>query len=136
MEYTFELYDSIEAQQLLVPSLLLQPFVENAIWHGLSTRKGKKRLSLKVELLEPSNDLQITIEDNGIGRRASRLRNSQNPLKSQSLGLSIVNDRLDFYSKKYAGDFHFLVEDLVDASGKALGTKVVVTLPRLLLENH
>lgn len=136
MEYTFELESSIEAQELLVPSLLLQPFVENAIWHGLSTRKGKKKLGLKVELLEPSNDLQITIEDNGIGRRASRLRNSQNPLKSQSLGLSIVNDRLDFYSKKYAGDFHFTVEDLVDESGKALGTKVVVTLPRLLLENH
>lgn len=136
MEYTFELDGSVQTDRLLVPSLLLQPFIENAIWHGLSTKKGKKRLGLKVEIVEPSNDLQITIADNGIGRRASRIRNSQNPLKSQSLGLTIIKDRLDFYSKKYDGDFHFSVEDLADGSGKALGTKVVVALPRLFSENH
>jgi sensor histidine kinase YesM len=79
MEYCLEMDEAIPSDDLLVPSLLLQPFVENAIWHGLSTKKGKKKLLLKVEEMKPSKSLRITIEDNGIGRKASQVRNSQNP---------------------------------------------------------
>ncbi|RIV44548.1 histidine kinase [Flagellimonas pelagia] len=135
MEYILEMDKDIPAHIILVPSLLLQPFVENSIWHGLSTRNGKKKLSIKVEGKEPSENLTITIADNGIGRQASRAKNNQNPLKGQSLGLSIIKDRLDFFSKKYQGDFNFAIHDLVDKkTGKPLGTEVVILMPKLMPE--
>ena len=101
-----------------------------------TTRKGKKRLEIGVQQSESADHLQITIEDNGIGRQASQLRNYQNPLKSQSLGLSIIQDRLDFFSKRYKGNFNFIVYDLKDdKSAMAMGTKVVLNLPKLVVEN-
>ncbi|RUA19182.1 MAG: hypothetical protein DSY83_00810, partial [Flavobacteriia bacterium] len=122
---------------MLELDLLLQPFVENSIWHGLSTRNGKKKLSIKVEGTDPSESLRITIADNGIGRQASQAKNNQNPLKGQSLGLSIIKDRLDFFSKKYMGDFNFIIHDLMDEkSGKPLGTKVVIQMPKLMPESR
>ena len=137
MEYTLEMDTDIPAHIILVPSLLLQPFVENSIWHGLSTRNGKKKLSIKVEGTDPSESLRITIADNGIGRQASQAKNNQNPLKGQSLGLSIIKDRLDFFSKKYMGDFNFIIHDLMDEkSGKPLGTKVVIQMPKLMPESR
>ncbi|WP_228236739.1 histidine kinase [Allomuricauda sp. M10] len=135
MEYTLAMDKDIPAHIILVPSLLLQPFVENSIWHGLSTRAGKKKLTIKVEGKDPSDPLKIIISDNGIGRQASRAKNIQNPLKGQSLGLSIIKDRLDFFSKKYQGDFNFAIHDLVDEkSGKPLGTEVVIHMPKLMPE--
>ena len=136
IEYMVHIDKELSVDHILIPSLLLQPFVENAIWHGLTTRKGKKRLEIGVQQSESADHLQITIEDNGIGRQASQLRNYQNPLKSQSLGLSIIQDRLDFFSKRYKGNFNFIVYDLKDdKSAMAMGTKVVLNLPKLVVEN-
>ncbi|MCB0374100.1 MAG: histidine kinase, partial [Muricauda sp.] len=129
IEYMVHIDKKLSAEHILIPSLLLQPFVENSIWHGLTTKKGKKRLEIVVQALEGSDHLEITIEDNGVGRQASQLRNHQNPLKSKSLGLSIIQDRLDFFSKKYKGNFNFTVYDLKDEKlDKATGTKVVLNL--------
>lgn len=136
IEYMVHIDKKLSAEHILIPSLLLQPFVENSIWHGLTTKKGKKRLEIVVQALEGSDHLEITIEDNGIGRQASQLRNHQNPLKSKSLGLSIIQDRLDFFSKKFKGNFNFTVYDLKDEKlDKATGTKVVLNLPKLMVEN-
>jgi len=136
IEYLVHIDKNISAGHIVIPSLLLQPFVENSIWHGLTTQKGKKRLEIGVQESERTDHLQITIEDNGIGRQASQLRNYQNPLKSQSLGLSIIQDRLDFFSKKHKGNFNFKVYDLKnDKTGEALGTKVILTLPKIVVEN-
>ena len=136
IEYMVHIDKKLSAEHILIPSLLLQPFVENSIWHGLTTKKGKKRLEIVVQALEGSDHLEITIEDNGVGRQASQLRNHQNPLKSKSLGLSIIQDRLDFFSKKYKGNFNFTVYDLKDETlDKATGTKVVLNLPKLMVEN-
>ena len=136
IEYMVHIDKKLSAEHILIPSLLLQPFVENSIWHGLTTKKGKKRLEIVVQALEGSDHLEITIEDNGVGRQASQLRNHQNPLKSKSLGLSIIQDRLDFFSKKYKGNFNFTVYDLKDEKlDKGTGTKVVLNLPKLMVEN-
>lgn len=135
IEYIAEIDQRIPTDNILIPSLLLQPFVENSIWHGLTTRRGKKRLEIKVYEPEGSENLQIAIADNGIGRQASRAKNNQNPLKGQSLGLSIIKDRLDFFSKKYQGDFNFAIHDLVDKkTGKPFGTEVVIQMPKLMPE--
>jgi len=136
IEYMVHIDKKLLVDHILIPSLLLQPFVENSIWHGLATKNGKKRLEIGIKTLKGSDYLEITIEDNGIGRQSSQLRNHQNPLKSKSLGLSIIQDRLDFFSKRYKGNFNFTVYDLRDKkSDKAMGTKVVLNLPKFVVEN-
>lgn len=136
--YETQIEEGLSIDHILIPSLLLQPFVENSIWHGLTTKKGQKRLQITVNSLEGSAAyLQICIEDNGVGRKASQLRNHENPFKSKSLGLSIIQDRLEFFTKKYSGDFKFDVVDLLDdKTGAALGTKVVLTMPILIMDGH
>ncbi|MBW8199041.1 sensor histidine kinase [Flagellimonas abyssi] len=134
IEYIAEIDDGVSTDAILIPSLILQPFVENSIWHGLTTKSGKKRLIIKVQESEKEDCLKVIVEDNGVGRQASRLKNLQNPLKGQSLGLSIVQDRLDFFSKKYHEDFSYTIYDIKDEeTGKALGTRVIVNLPKLMV---
>ncbi|MAU16995.1 MAG: hypothetical protein CMH46_15815 [Muricauda sp.] len=132
--YICRIEENLKPDQVLVPSLLLQPFVENSIWHGLTTKEGEKRLEIGFKTIKSTNRLRITIEDNGIGREASQLRNLQNPLKGKSLGLSIIKDRLEFFSKKFKDDFHVKIIDLKDeTTGMAKGTKVVLSLPVLIV---
>ncbi len=132
--YSCHIDENLKPDQVLIPALLLQPFVENSIWHGLTTKKGEKRLKIEIKIMEGSDRLQIIIEDNGIGREASQLRNLQNPLKDHSLGHSIIQDRLEFFSKKFNDDFHVRVIDLRDeATGIVKGTKVVLSMPILVV---
>lgn len=132
IEYNAEIDEGIAPDDILIPSLILQPFVENSIWHGLTTKKGKKQLVIKVQETDEGGCLTVIVEDNGVGREASRLKNRQNPLKGQSLGLTIVQDRLDFFSKKYHEDFSYTIYDIKEEeTGKALGTRVVMKLPKL-----
>ncbi|WP_108245537.1 histidine kinase [Muricauda brasiliensis] len=132
IEYNAEIDEGIAPDDILIPSLILQPFVENSIWHGLTTKKGKKQLVIKVQETDEGGCLTVIVEDNGVGREASRLKNRQNPLKGQSLGLTIVQDRLDFFSKKYHEDFSYTIYDIKDEeTGKALGTTVIMNLPKL-----
>ncbi|MCK0161126.1 sensor histidine kinase [Allomuricauda sp. F6463D] len=137
IEYVVEIDDEISTDIVLIPSLILQPFVENSIWHGLTTKSGKKQLFIKVGKIKKTGCLQIIVEDNGVGRLASRFKNQQNPLKGQSLGLSIVRDRLEFFSKKQKKDFSFGIHDLKnDETGEVLGTRVIVNLPKLTTKRY
>ncbi|SHI34029.1 sensor histidine kinase [Pseudozobellia thermophila] len=129
--YTYHVDESLKPDQVLIPSLLLQPFVENSIWHGLTTKKGDKLLKIEIKAEGPDR-LRITVEDNGIGREASQKRNLHAQFKDKSLGLSILQDRLDFFSKKFKEEFKVRVIDLKEEkTGKPMGTKVVLSLPIL-----
>ncbi len=125
--------ESIELEQVMVPSLFLQPFIENAIWHGLSTKAGKKLLTLSVRRPNTDHTLEIEITDNGIGRKATELRNSENTIKKSSLGLVMTRDRLDLFSKKFDKPYYFKINDLVDTkTKKSLGTQVLIKLPEIV----
>ncbi|MFY0714883.1 histidine kinase [Seonamhaeicola sp. NFXS20] len=133
INYTYRIDKNLKLDQIMIPSLLFQPFVENSIWHGLTTKKGEKKLKIEIKLQE-SNRLQITIQDNGIGRKLSQLRNYQNTLKDKSLGLSIIEERLRFFSKKFKTDFDLKLFDLMDEkTGKSKGTKVELSIPILMV---
>ncbi|WP_235982370.1 histidine kinase [Gelidibacter maritimus] len=113
--------DSKEAlSQFEIPPLLLQPIVENAIWHGLHpSLKAEKRLTIT---FDTSKDLKIIIEDNGIGRKASekskRLHNS--------MGTTIVQDRLTLYNHLNDLAIYLQITDL-EEDNRALGTRITLT---------
>lgn len=109
--------------QTKIPPFILQPFLENAIWHGIATKKEKRvDLSIKVQ----NDKIYIEIQDNGIGRKkADEVRKLKSDYK-KSLGLSIINEVLTNY---YNDDYSLSFIDLYDKEEQPQGTKVILELP-------
>ncbi|GGE34533.1 histidine kinase [Psychroflexus planctonicus] len=122
IDVSFDIPFELGLSSIKVPPLLLQPFVENAIWHGLSSLENNKKLHFKVRKLE--NGIQLKIIDNGIGRKASKQNYKQKKIKKSSLGLQISNERIDFFNKREKLDYKFSILDLQDTNGNACGTEV------------
>jgi ligand-binding sensor domain-containing protein len=106
-----------------IPAMLVQPFVENAIKHGLSHKEGDKHLSIIFS--ECTNDLlQVVVEDNGIGRQQSAIINQTRLVSHQSMGMKITHERLslqDQWSKQ-----NIRIEDLLNNQAKSIGTRVTI----------
>ena len=119
-EFIYELDSSIDANETLIPPMMLQPYIENAIKHGLMNKTGKKRLILK--LIQVHNQIMISIIDNGIGRKQASLFQKNAP-KYQSMGMSINTERVNLLSQ--TNDLHIKIdiEDLTE------GTAVVIHIP-------
>uniref|UniRef100_UPI004049CDC2 tetratricopeptide repeat-containing sensor histidine kinase n=1 Tax=Gelidibacter sp. TaxID=2018083 RepID=UPI004049CDC2 len=119
---------NINTASIKVPSLILQPFLENSLWHGLSSKKEDKKIVLNVS--KTSDEfVTISIIDNGIGRNASAKINDNKLLKRKSVGLAITKARLANFSKGFTNTYKIDIEDLYSETNKAIGTKVVVQIP-------
>ncbi len=129
-KFVVEISENLDIESLKVPPLVIQPFIENAIWHGLSLIKKDGLLLLKIVLV--NNSLEIHIIDNGIGREASRILN-KNKIHT-SKGISITEERLEIFSRIYKLDKSFKIIDLKDDDNKNMGTEVIIKLP--LLDKH
>lgn len=110
-----------------VPSLLIQPFVENAIEHGLS-HSDKNDLSLTVKAVLENDHIIYTIEDNGIGRRQSAAYNQQNKPYHKSVGLSITTDRLKLLNAAAYNDNNVQITDLYTTQHEPAGTRVTLKI--------
>ncbi len=128
INYNTKISSDIDLQAIKVPSLILQPFLENALWHGLSSKKDNKTISLDVTN-ESGSFITITITDNGIGRiEAQKIKDSK-ILNRKSLGIAITNERLANFYKGYNKEYSIEIKDLYDENNKAIGTKVIITIP-------
>ncbi|MBL7951787.1 MAG: tetratricopeptide repeat protein [Flavobacteriales bacterium] len=109
-----------------LPALITQPFVENAVWHGLAHKQGERTLKVRFSL---KNDAVIcTITDNGIGRtRAARLKEESNAAHA-SLGMQLTSERLKLLSRRLGEQDAIRIEDLADVDGIPNGTRVTVDL--------
>ena len=110
-----------------IPSLILQPFIENAIWHGLSSKKGIKKIKLSFEK-EKDSHLIITIIDNGIGRKKSAAIKKKKIHKKESIGIKITEERLKSFTKDYKNNYSLNFTDLFNEA-KAIGTQVILKIP-------
>ncbi|SFR35364.1 Tetratricopeptide repeat-containing protein [Robiginitalea myxolifaciens] len=120
----------VNPASIRIPSLLLQPFLENALWHGLSSKKGNKTLRVNVEAPEKGSIL-ITICDNGIGREAAQKLQENKVLKRKSVGIANTKERLANFSKDYQNRFDVSINDLYGETGEASGTCVSLKIPTL-----
>jgi hypothetical protein len=112
-----------------IPPMLLQPYVENAVKHGLKARKGAGRIDVHFRLEEAA--LAVEIRDDGIGRQASAqlLERSFGAPDKKSMSMSIIQQRIRLLRDKGGQDIRVEVRDLVDENGDAKGTSVHLRLP-------
>jgi len=127
-DFKINVQDSIDEEYTYVPPMLVQPFIENAILHGLA---GKDKDGLiKVDFRAKGNIMLCTVEDNGIGRKkAGEIKKTKGHKKHRSLGMQVTKERLDILAEKYGGDISFEIIDLKDSMGNALGTKAILRIP-------
>jgi LytS/YehU family sensor histidine kinase len=131
-EYKIHVGDDLETDEILIPSMLLQPFVENALWHGLMHKSDHRQLNICFKKL--SEDVfQCIIDDNGIGRKkALQLKEQQSKTKRHvSKGMSICRDRIELLQKQ---GHHAALQiiDKYDNNNEAAGTRVIVELSSYL----
>ena len=127
--------DNINTHNIKVPSLILQPFIENALWHGLSSIEENKKITLKVEK-KRKRHITISITDNGVGRKASKEINKLKTLKPKSFGIELTKERLENFSERYTDMYNIKIEDLHDTQGNASGTNVILNIPIHLIPHE
>ncbi|MCV6629535.1 MAG: tetratricopeptide repeat protein [Flavobacteriaceae bacterium] len=129
IEYSTDIDPRLKTRIIKIPALTLQPFIENAIWHGLSPKKeGDKKIRISVHP-EGKNHILIAIEDNGIGRSKSKKQEAELPHKKQrSLGIYLTKKRLQQFSDSLKNHYDLKIIDLRQ-NQKPLGTRVELLLP-------
>jgi LytS/YehU family sensor histidine kinase len=124
--------DVRQPEEIYIPFMLVQPFVENAIWHGLLPKKGDRFVSVHFSELD-KDSIVCVVEDNGIGRRNTT--DGKNPFKRKSVAIEFIRQRLELLQKSTGIASSVEITDTKDALGNVSGTKVVVKIPKLKYEN-
>lgn len=128
--FSFSIYkDPAIPESAEIPSMVIQPYVENAIWHGLMHKEGECILSVHFESRQEGKIIQVTVLDNGVGRVAAEALKSKSALRRKSFGTRISGERIHYFSELTGLKSRVEITDLYDDNGNAAGTKVVLELP-------
>ena len=126
-DYSIEVDETIDTEDFQIPPMLLQPYIENAVWHGLryKTEKGH----LKISIAPKSKDeITITITDDGIGRERSKALKTSHQKKQNSKGMNNIKKRVAILNEMYRDKVDVFIEDFQQLDD--VGTKVIVTLKK------
>jgi len=129
LQYTIHVEKDVETDYIEMPPLLLQPYVENAIWHGLMHKDEGGRIDIDVGLNIDKSLLQISITDNGIGRTKSAELRSKTASKHKSYGMEVTSERIALINQIYKTGADVTIHDLIDVDGNSTGTKVIIQIP-------
>jgi LytS/YehU family sensor histidine kinase len=125
LDYRFDTSGVKDPDKAMIPTMLIQPYVENSIIHGLLSKEDDRRITIAFSLR--GKHVECAVEDNGIGRKASRVMNEKRARKHQSAGMDLTRKRLEILSEG-KGEFDVQIEDL-EQDGKAKGTRVRILIP-------
>ena len=127
-DYEVKIESGISMEEIQIPPMLIQPYVENAIWHGLMQKKdGKGKIDLTIRRV--NGQLNCYIKDNGIGRKAADNLKSKSATERKSYGMKITSDRLQLLNNLVGANAAVEVIDLHNAKGHPSGTEVKLTIP-------
>jgi ligand-binding sensor domain-containing protein len=127
--YKMSVAEDIDVEVLKVPPLILQPYVENAIWHGLMHKEEKGQLD--IEVTEENDYIYFRIADNGIGRKQASALASKSATKHKSMGLKITADRIALMQNANGAESPITINDLSDPEGNPAGTEIIIKMPVL-----
>lgn len=130
-QYKICVSESLDAASVVIPPMLIQPYVENAIWHGLMHKKDGGCGVVEIHISQDrENNLVCVVRDNGIGRVKAEALKAQNPgNRKKSMGMQITRDRIDMINKLYNTSTEVKITDLVDGEGQPAGTEVRLVIP-------
>ncbi len=129
--YSLKINDSLDRDKICVPPMLIQPFIENSIEHGI-TKNQKGKIDVVLSSSEDKKMIKCVIEDDGVGYTLGKERKNLIKNKYRSLSSSIVRERLDIYQKKFKVSLQFKIEDILDEFDEIIGTRVVISIPYLI----
>jgi tetratricopeptide (TPR) repeat protein len=125
-EYNISFKNEIDLENIFIPPLLLQPFAENAIWHGLMNKQDQGHLEIALRL--EKKILTCIITDDGIGRNKAAMIKSKSAEKQKSMGLQITTERLALLNWNMNEQTFFNIEDITDNNGNPAGTRVILKM--------
>jgi two-component system LytT family sensor kinase len=125
-EYQINCNGNIDEDYHEIPPMLIQPFVENSIKHGLLHKNGLKKVSINFELSESEEYIICTIEDNGIGRKKSAEIKARNQNHHQSFSTESIAQRLEIWNNNTLNSI--IYEDVLDLNTEIIGTKVILNI--------
>ena len=126
LQFSIEKDPEINTEERMVPNMMLQPYIENAIWHGLSHKKENRKLQIRIH--ETENATEFEIEDNGVGRQKAAEMKSLYRKGHTSKGMELLSKRFNLLSKEYGEAIQTTVTDLAN-NGDATGTLVKIDVP-------
>jgi hypothetical protein len=129
-DFTITIDPTLNTSDVLMPPLILQPFIENAIWHGLMHLDERGHLDVKI--INGTKDITVTIEDNGIGRVKSMELKQKKAHQRKSYGIDITKSRIQLIEKTHKVKTQFWIDDLYDEAGQASGTRVTLVIPKIM----
>ena len=124
-DFSIQINPNVEADSIKIPAMLMQPFVENAILHGILPAQRKGEITVSISRAG-EHVLHCTIEDNGVGRDFHAGRQSK---KFKSQGLRITRERLEAFQAIFDDEFHYNIVDLKNEAGEPIGTRVELLVP-------
>ncbi|MBS1598829.1 MAG: tetratricopeptide repeat protein [Bacteroidetes bacterium] len=132
-EYQINVSPELEKSMIKVPPLIIQPFVENAIWHGLMPKQEKG--SVIINVTQEDSFLVYTINDNGIGRKKASSFKSKSSTRFKPLGVKITSERITILKNSEANKHPIIINDLVDPDGTPAGTEVIIKIPLIYADS-
>lgn len=126
-DYSIKVDENVQVDDFQIPPMLLQPYIENAVWHGLRYKTEKGKLSIQMST-KTEDEITITITDDGIGRERSKSLKTEHQKKQNSKGMGNIKKRVAILNEMYKDKVDVSVVDFQDLEDA--GTKVVVTLKK------
>ncbi|MGK2860900.1 MAG: sensor histidine kinase [Chitinophagaceae bacterium] len=126
-EFTISVEKDLDVSAINVPPLIIQPYTENAIWHGLMHKEEKGHLG--IEIFQQGDMLCCKITDDGIGRKKAAELKSKSASHHKSMGMQITASRIEMLQQKKQLDSYIKITDLVLTDGSACGTEVIIKIP-------
>ncbi|WP_282149102.1 histidine kinase [Algibacter lectus] len=126
-DYTIKVDKNINVNDFVIPPMLLQPYIENAVWHGLRYKKTKGNLEIAINQSNP-NEITISIIDDGIGRAQSKALKTEHQQKQNSKGMGNIKKRVSILNEMYKDKVDVSISDFQEEVDT--GTKVIVTLKK------
>jgi len=133
IQYSIQVDPQLNTEKIVTPNMMLQPFIENALWHGLQHKHGEKKLQLHIS--RQNGSVQYEIKDNGVGRKKAEELKSLYRKEHRSKGMELLSQRFDLLSQEYGQDIKTKITDLTE-NGDAAGTLVEISVPASLFEQN
>jgi len=129
LKYSIRVDPNVNTEETLTPNMMLQPHIENSLWHGLQHKQGEKTLQLHIT--RENGSINYSVKDNGVGRKKAEELKSLYRKEHRSKGMELLSKRFSLLSKEYGQDIKTEINDLME-NGEPTGTVVKISVPSTL----